>query len=149
MIKVFFGCAMRGGQNIVAPEELARFPDVIEDLGYTLASRHQTQAGIIQKENKLAKKQIHDRDYKWETESDIGIFEISNPSLGVGGEISDMIHMAKPVLCLFRRGLEDTVSAYTQGKMGSQYVKTSFECYAYNSLEDAKEKIRKFIEANS
>ena len=149
MVKVFFGCAMRGGQEIVSREELERFPDVIEELGYELASRHQTQKGIVEKENRLTKTHIHDRDYNWELESDVGVFEISNPSLGVGGEIFDMIHLGKPVLCLFKRGLEDKVSAYVQGKMNSQYVKTPFECYAYTSLEDAKEEIRKFIEANT
>lgn len=145
MVKVFFGCAMRGGQEIVSREELARFPQIIEELGYELASKHQTQKGIIEKEDKLTKTHIHDRDYKWELESDAGVFEISNPSLGVGGEISDMIHQGKPVLCLFKMGLEDKVSAYVQGKMGSQFVKTPFESCSYSDLEDAKSKIQKFL----
>lgn len=149
MTKVFFGCAMRGGHNVVSREDLAKFPDIIEGLGYQLASRHQTQAGIIGQENKLTKTHIHDRDYRWEKESDVGVFEISNPSLGVGGEISDMVHLGKPVLCLFERGLEDSVSAYVQGMMGSQYVPTPFEFYAYQSLQDAREKIKQFVESNS
>ena len=149
MAKIFFGCSMRGGYDAVSREDLARLPDIIEKLGYELASRHQTQKGVIQKEDKLTKTAIHDRDYRWETESDVGVFEISNPSLGVGGEISDMLHLGKPVLCLFRKGLEGQVSAYTQGKKGSQYVTTSFECSPYESLEDARNKIREFVEANS
>lgn len=149
MVKVFFGCAMRGGHNVVSREELVRLLDIIEELGYVLVSRHQTQAGIIEQENRLTKTAIHDRDYNWGTESDVGVFEISNPSLGVGGEISDLIHMGKPVLCLFKRGLEDAVSAYVQGKMGSQYVRTPFECYAYNTLSDARDKIKQFVEVNS
>ncbi len=146
MEKVFFGCAMRGGQEIVSREELERFPEMIEELGYNLASKHQTQKDVIEKENLLTKANIHDRDYMWELESNAGVFEISNPSLGVGGEISDMIHQGKPVLCLFKKGLEDGVSAYTQGKMGSQFVKTPFESYAYTSLEDAKDKIQQFLD---
>ena len=82
-------------------------------------------------------------------EADVGIFEISNPSLGVGGEISDMIHLKRPVLCLFKKGLEKEVSAYTQGKQGSRYVSTHFECYAYESPEDAREKIDRFISTHS
>lgn len=149
MHKIFFGCSIRGGTTVVSREELARLPDIIEELGYTLASRHQTQAGIIERENEHTKTAIHDRDYKWETESDVGVFEISNPSLGVGGEISDMVNMGKPVLCLFRAGLENAVSAYVLGKMGSQYVRTTFECYAYQTLADARDKIKQFVEANS
>jgi hypothetical protein len=146
MVKIFFGCSMRGGYDRVSQEELDKIPDIIEELGYELASRHQTQQGIIEEENKRTPPFIHDRDYGWEVESDVGIFELSNPSLGVGGEISDMINLRKPVLCAFKRGLEKSVSNYIQGKQGSKYVETPFECYAYESLEDLKEKIKEFVE---
>ncbi|MBI2629993.1 hypothetical protein HYW76_02740 [Candidatus Pacearchaeota archaeon] len=149
MAKVFFGCAMRGGQDVVKREELERLQESIEKLGHKLVSRHQIQVGIIEEENKLTKTCIHDRDYKWELESDVGIFEVSNPSLGVGSEISDMIHLGKPILCLFKGELKDKVSAYIQGKMNSQYIPSFFECYAYASLEDAKDKIKKFLEITS
>jgi 2'-deoxynucleoside 5'-phosphate N-hydrolase len=149
MVKIFFGCSMRGGYVAVRIQELESFPKIIEELGYELASRHQTQRGIIEEENKLVKTSIHDRDYEWLTGSDVGVFEISNPSLGVGGEISDMVHLHKPVLCLFKKGLENKVSAYIQGKMGSKYVKTIFEIYTYSDLSDVKGKIRQFVEAIS
>ena len=101
MVKVFFGCSMRGGYGSVSKSDLAKIPDIIEGLGYELASRHQT-GEWKQSEASQTKTGIHDRDYTWEIESDCGVFEISNPSLGVGGEISDMIGLKKPVLCLFR-----------------------------------------------
>ena len=147
MVKIFFGCSMRGGYDAVSREELARFRQIIEKLGYELASQHQTQ-DWEKSEAKLTKTDIHDRDYLWEIESDCGIFEISNASLGVGGEISDMIHLGKPVLCLFKKGLEDKISAYIQGKMGSQYVTTPFESYAYETLDEAKDRIKAFVESN-
>jgi hypothetical protein len=149
MAKIFFGCSMLGGHDRVSRNELARIPDIIEGLGHELASRHQTQPGITKEEDKRGKTEIHDRDYAWEKESDMGIFEISNPSLGVGGEISDMVHMGKPVLCIFKRGLEKTVSNYIQGKQGSRFVKTPFEFHAYETLEGLKEKIREFVVAHS
>lgn len=149
MVKVAFGCSMRGGHEKISWEELSRFPAIIEELGHGLVSKHQTESGIIEKENKLSKTSIHDRDYNWLIEADVGIFEISNPSLGVGAEISDMAHLGKPVLCLFTRGLNNSVSYYLQGKQGSKHVKSFFECYAYKSLEDAKMKIKEFIESIS
>ena len=149
MVKIFFGCSMRGGYSNVSVEELAKIPDIIEELGHELASRHQTKPGIIKEEHKRKPPFIHDRDYGWEMESHIGIFEVSNPSLGAGGEISDMVHMGKPVLCLFKKGLEETVSNYIQGKQGSYFVKTPFECHAYETLGELKEKIREFTEAHS
>ena len=147
MIKIFFGCSMRGGYDSVSKDDLAKMPDMLEDLGYELVSRHQT-GEWEESEAKQTKIEIHDRDYQWEIESDCGIFEISNPSLGVGSEISDMIYLSKPVLCLFKKGLESKVSAYVQGKMGSKYVSSSFECHAYETLDDVKKIISQFVIAN-
>jgi hypothetical protein len=146
---VYFGCSMLGGYTFVTREELAEFPSLISQLGCRLASDHQTQAGVIEHEAKLDSTYIHDRDYLWALESDLGIFEISNPSLGVGGEISDMIYMGKPVLLLFKRGLEEKVSAYMRGKKGSAYVKSPVECQAYEDMEDAGKLIRAFLNSHS
>lgn len=148
---VFFGCSMRGGYTVVSREELAKIPDIIEGLGCNLSSRHQTEKNILSKEDLLEKTQIHDRDYKWLLGADVGIFEISNPSLGVGAEISDMVHAGKPVLCVFKKINEDTeksISAYILGKKGSIYVKTVFEWAAYSSLEELSRIIDLFLDKN-
>jgi len=149
MVKVFFGCSMRGGYDAVSREELAKFPKMIEELDSELISKHQTKEGIIQEENKLTTTDIHDRDYEWLMKSDVGIFEITNGSIGTGGEISDMIGLGKPILCLYKKAFEDKVSAYGRGKQGSKYVKTPFECYAYETPDEAKDKIKAFLESNS
>ena len=146
---VYFGCSMLGGYSFVKREELAEFPGLIKGLGCRLASDHQTQPGVIEREAKLDPTYIHDRDYAWELESDLGIFEISNPSLGVGGEISDMIYMGKPVLLLFKRGLEEKISAYMWGKAGSAYVGSPVECHAYKDHEDVRKIIKAFIDIHS
>jgi len=137
---------MRGGRDNVSREELDKIPDVIEGLGYELASRHQSADGVAEREVKMKPKEIHDRDYAWLLSSNIGIFEISNPSLGVGGEISDCVHLKKPVLCLMKRGLENKVSAYTRGRQGSEYFDTPFECHSYNTKEDLGNIIEAFVE---
>jgi 8-oxo-dGTP pyrophosphatase MutT (NUDIX family) len=145
-VTVYFGCSMLGGYANVKRENLAEFPKMIVELGHRLATDHQTQPGILEKEAQFEHVYIHDRDYRWMMESDIGVFEISNPSLGVGGEISDMIHMGKPVLLLFKKGLEEKVSAYIRGKCGSSFIKSPLECAAYESLKEARELIRRFID---
>lgn len=144
-ITVYFGCSMRGGDALVAREKLAEFPKIIKAIGCRVASDHPTQPGIIERERLLAETDIHDRDYHWLRESDLGIFEISNPSLGVGSEVSDMVHLNKPVLLLYRSDLEDSISAYLRGKTGSQFVETPLECYAYQNFTDAEVRIREFI----
>jgi hypothetical protein len=145
-VTVYFGCSMLGGYANLRREDLAEFPKVILELGHRLATDHQTQPGIIEKEAVLEQAYIHDRDYRWMMESDLGVFEISNPSLGVGGEISDMIHMGKPVLLLFKKGLEKKVSAYILGKCGSRFVTSPVESAVYGDMKEARELIRRFID---
>jgi hypothetical protein len=149
MIEIYFGCSMRGGFNQVSQEDLRKLQMSVKDLGHQLVTEHQTSPTFEADESPHTNTHIHDRDYGFLVRAKLGIFEISNPSLGVGGEISDMIHLGKPVLCLLKKGLESNVSAYTQGKQGSKHVTTPFECYAYESVQDAKDKMRKFIERYS
>jgi hypothetical protein len=146
-VTVYFGCSMLGGYAVVSRKDLAHFPKLITELGYRLASDHQTQPGVLKREAKLDPTFIHDRDYQWLLDSDVGVFEISNASLGVGSEISDMIYAGKPVLMLFKHGLEDKISAYLRGKAGSKYVTSPIECHAYRDLKDAGDKIRAFIDS--
>ena len=146
MTKVFFGCSMRGGYANAGREELLKLRDIIEQLGHELISNHQLREKIIRKEIKLATEEIHDRDFEWLKDADVGIFEISNPSLGVGSEISDMVHLGKPILCLFKKKLGDSVSAYIRGKQGSKFVKTAFEHHGYGTLAEAKDFIKAFAE---
>jgi len=146
-IVVYFGCSMLGGYALVSREDIAGFPKLIQKLGYRLASDHQLQPGVLEREAKLEPAFIHDRDFQWLLDSDVGVFEISNPSLGVGSEISDMIYAEKPILMLFKHGLEEKISSYLRGKAGSKYVTCRVECHPYRDLEDAGAKISEFIEA--
>src|SRR5512136_116311 len=143
-IVVYFGCSMLGGYSLVPKEDIAGFPILIRKLGCRLASDHQTQPGVLEREAKLEPAFIHDRDYQWLLDSDVGVFEISNPSLGVGSEISDMIYARKPILMLFKHGLEERISSYLRGKAGSRYVSCPIECHAYSDLEDAGDRISAF-----
>lgn len=144
---VYFGCSMLGGYHAVSRKELALFPKLIAELGYRLASDHQTQPGVLEREAKLEPAFIHDRDYRWLLESDVGVFEISNPSLGVGSEISDMIYARKPVLMLYKNGLEGRISSYVRGKVRSTYVSCPVECHPYKDLDDAGCRIKAFIDS--
>ena len=149
MTSVFFGCSMRGGYPNASREELQEIVDLIEGLGHAIVSRHQTEGDWSIKEARLSDTEIHDRDYEWLVKCEAGVFEISNPSLGVGAEISDLLRLGKPVLCLYKQVLEGSVSAYVRGKMGSRHVKTPFECRSYGSMAQAAEIIQDFLERHS
>jgi hypothetical protein len=139
--KVFFACSMRGGFPYVSREFLAQIPDALEDIGLELMSRHQTQQGVIQRENQITTIEIHDRDYAWLEGCEFVVAEISNPSDGVGGEIADAIHLGKPVLALYQRP-EDEISAYTRGKLEGYRKGRHTE---YRDLDHLKEIVKEFI----
>jgi hypothetical protein len=59
-----------------------------------------------------------------------------------------MIYARKPVLLLFKQGLEERISSYLRGKAGSKYVSCPIECHAYSDLNDAGNRIKAFIDAS-
>lgn len=144
MKKVFFACSMRGGFGDVTQEDLRKIPDIIESLGYELMSKHQVSATFDQDEAPLTEIEIHDRDYRWVLGCDYMIAEISNPSLGVGGEVSDACHLGKPVLCVYHDSVKDKVSAYIRGKSGSEYT-PQLRSTSYRDMDDLKAKIDSFL----
>jgi len=129
---------MRGGYRRLAQGELRKIPDIIEDLGLVVISRHQTSENFMEIESQLTDKEIHDRDYQWLKEADLVIAEITNPSLGVGAEIADAVNLGIPVLCVYKREYEDVMSAYIRGKTG-------VVCRAYIDHKELREIIREFV----
>ncbi|MCK5476438.1 MAG: NUDIX domain-containing protein, partial [Candidatus Aenigmarchaeota archaeon] len=75
---------------------------------------------------------------------DYMIAEITNPSLGVGGEIADASILGKPVLCLYKKNEEKHISAYIQGKSNSIFTST-VKCESYCDFDELKSKIDEFI----
>ena len=148
MKKVFFGCSMRWWYQNVSIDELAKIPNIIEWLWFQIASRHQTQNDWKEKEWSMENLSIHDRDYQRLQESDFWIFEISNPSLWVWWEISDMLNLWKPVLCLFKSWLEEVVSAYILWKKWSDFIRWKLEFRSYKDLNDTKNIISEFVKEN-
>lgn len=102
-----------------------------------MISRHQTQEDFIENESKRTDQGIHDRDYRWLQEADLVIAEITNPSLGVGAEIADAVHLGIPVLCVYKKEYENQISAYISGKAG-------VVCRAYADYDELKKIIRVF-----
>ena len=129
---------MSGGYGRLAQAELRKIPNLIEALGMVVISKHQTDENFVKNESKLTEKMIHDRDYHWLQEADLVIAEITNPSLGVGAEIADAVHLGIPVLCVYKREYEHQTSSYIRGKAG-------VVCRAYSDYDELKEVIREFV----
>lgn len=145
MTKAYFGCSKQGGHGNVSQKDLREVQKTIQQAGIELVFDH-TSPTFRKDDAHLTAIDVHDRDFSLLRQSELGIFEISNPSLGVGGEISDMLAMGKPVICLFKRGLENSVSAYILGKQGSKFVSVPYECHPYNSPIEASQLVRSFAD---
>ena len=144
MAVVYFGCSMRGGYNNVARVSLEQIPDIIESLWHIIPSKHQIHSDRRDSEDLLSNDFIHDRNYNWIKQADVWVFEISNPSLWVGAEISDMLQKRKHVLCLCKYGLD--VSAYVLWKQWSDYVTWDLDIHTYETLDELKQIISNFLE---
>ncbi|MFZ2071603.1 MAG: nucleoside 2-deoxyribosyltransferase [Halobacteriota archaeon] len=129
---------MRGGFGRLAQEELRKIPDIIEEQGMEVISRHQTSEKFMISESRLTNREIHDRDYGWLKEADLLIAEITNPSLGVGAEIADAVNLGIPVLCVYKEEYESQISAYIRGK-------AEVVCKEYSDQEVLKELIMGFV----
>ncbi len=135
--RVFFSCSMSGGYGRLAQDELRKIPDIIEEFCMVLISKHQTDENFVENESTLTEKRIHDRDYQWLQEADLVIAEITNPSLGVGAEIADAVHLGIPVLCVYKRDYEHQTSSYIRGKAG-------VVCRAYSDYDELRDIIKEF-----
>jgi nucleoside 2-deoxyribosyltransferase len=66
-------------------------------------------------EEDLSDEEIYNRDMKWLKKSDVVVAEVSNPSLGVGYEISKAESENKEILCLYKNKQNKNLSAMISG----------------------------------
>ena len=139
-MKVYFACSMRGGYQNTGLVNLKKLTGVLQKAGFDVLTTHTTEDGSIEKENSLDTAHIYERDYRWIEQCNFMVAEISNPSLGVGAEISDAIVLKKPVIGMFSID-ELKVSAYILGKL-----KKSENCRhsGYDDEDDFIEKVKEF-----
>ena len=113
MLKIYFAGSIRGGrgqidiyQKMIA--HLKRYGQVLTE--------HIGEAKLTEKgERDLDDARIYQRDIDWLKSSDMVVAEVSNPSLGVGFEIAKAIELHKQVLCFYRPGPDQRLSAMIAG----------------------------------
>lgn len=135
-MNIYFCGSIRGGRNL-APVYKGLI-EMLGSYGRVLTEHLGSDEEIEQKDRILKDTEIHDRDMQWITDSDVLVAEVTIPSLGVGYEIGRAVEMHKPVLCLFRKGSEYTLSAMIAG---SDLV----EIKHYRSLEEADQLFKKYF----
>ena len=139
-MKIYFCGSIRGGRQLA--DDYQKIIEMLKLHGQVLTEHLGSNQEIETKDRILTDVQIHDRDMNWVRESDMVVAEVTIPSLGVGYEIGRAIELGKPVLCLFRSGLDFTLSAMISGSEG-------LSSHTYESLDDLPGLIEDFISANA
>ena len=135
-MKIYFAGAIRGGR-----EETDIYNNIItylsskaEVLTEHVGSSKLTTIG----ETNRSDGEIFLRDMEWLQSADLVIAEVTTPSLGVGYELGIAEKLKIPVLCLYRPIKGKRLSAMISGN-------EKFNCQAYQTLDDAKVHINKFL----
>jgi len=122
-MKIYFAGSIRGGR-----EDVLLYLDIINFLKKygTVSTEHIGDLALESiGENKNTDIFIHNRDVKWLLDSDFMVAEVSNPSLGVGYEIGIAIGQKKRILCLYKKGSTNKLSAMIAGSKDIVLIKYS------------------------
>lgn len=112
---IYFAGSIRGGRD-----DSAIYAQLIEKLKKfgRVSTEHIGSPNLTANGEEASPRSIHDRDLEWLQSSDIIVAEVTTPSLGVGYEIARATQWQKRVLCLFRTGTAQTLSAMISGCPG-------------------------------
>jgi len=135
-IKIYFAGAIRGGR-----ENEVIYAQLIDFLGQfgEILTCHIGEKNVNTSERQFSEQEIHARDFKWLSEADVIIAEVSTPSLGVGYEIGRAVEAGKPILCLYSIHADFELSALIEGCRELNVIH-------YDHLTDTYPVIEKFLE---
>lgn len=100
---IYFSGSISGGRNYL--ETYQEIVAYLKSQNHQVLSEHVAQPNILDLESNFPDKYVFQRDIQMLERSDCVIAEVSNPSLGVGYEICHALHINKPVLCLYLKGV--------------------------------------------
>jgi nucleoside 2-deoxyribosyltransferase len=136
-MKIYFAGSIRGGRKNSGI--YAQLIDFLKQFGEVLTC-HVGDSNIRKLEEQFTEKEIHDRDFKWLSEADVVIAEVSTPSLGVGYEIGRAVEAGKPILCLYNNHADFELSALIGGCEKLNII-------TYDHLSETFSEIEKFFKS--
>jgi 2'-deoxynucleoside 5'-phosphate N-hydrolase len=140
MKKIYFAGSIRGGRD--DQELYSRIIGHLMKYGEVL-TEHIGESGISPSgEEHMSDREIYDRDMEWLISSEVIVAEVSTPSLGVGFEIGQALRGGKRILCLYRIGSSNRLSAMIAGC-------PDVTVREYGALEDATQIIHEFFRNHS
>ena len=137
-MKIYFAGSICGGRD-----DLKLYIKIIKHLQTfgTVLTEHIGDEDL-DKNEKLDKSGIYERDMAWLRSADIVVAEVTTPSLGVGFEIAQTIIMRKTLLCLFRPDTGKSLSAMIAGC-------PEVEVKNYKNFRESRGIIKDFIKSKS
>lgn len=124
-LDIYFAGSISGGRAYL--DSYKKIVSHLKKLGNTILSEHVVFDDVMNYEKKFSDREIFERDIKWIKDCELMIAEVSNPSLGVGYEISLALSIKKPVLCLYKRGI-----FLTRMLTGNSYTNLEIIPYEHN-----------------
>lgn len=99
-MKVYFGASMRGKAEF--GENYKLIVEAVEKLGHKLVVNTVDLSTYVEvaKETAEEAEDWYKRMIGWIDESDVAVYEVSYPSLGIGHEVAVCLHRGKPVIAL-------------------------------------------------
>ena len=135
-MKIYFAGAIRGGRDEtdIYNKIITYLSSKAEVFTEHVGNSKLTTIG----ETNQSDGEIFLRDMEWIQSADLVIAEVTTPSLGVGYELGIAEKLKIPVLCLYRPIKGKRLSAMISGN-------EKFNCQTYQTLDDAKVHINKFL----
>jgi nucleoside 2-deoxyribosyltransferase len=123
-LKIYFAASIRGGG--IDYETCRALVRHLKGYGVVFTEHICREAGG--KDDRVSDEKIYERDIRWLRASDAVVAEVSVPSLGVGYEIGKAEEWGIRVLCLYRKGSRNRLSAMIGGNRGisvKEYVEVN------------------------
>ena len=133
-MKIYFAASIRGGG--IDPETCRIFVSHLKGYGTVFTEHICREAGGT--DDRDPDEEIYERDIRWLKSSDVVVADVSVPSIGVGYEVGKAEEWGKRVLCLYRDGSPNRLSAMIGGNSG-------ITVREYGGVEEALALIDEFL----
>ncbi len=140
-MKIYFCGSIAGGR-----QSAAVYPVIVDHLeasGHSVLTKHVARPDVLRWEDVKTPQEVFGRDMAWLRECDAVVAEVTAPSLGVGYEIAEALHLRKPVLCVYREGVNLTKLLTGNTEPGIAVLAYTSEAAMLGSIDAFLERVRR------
>jgi hypothetical protein len=106
-MKIYFSASIKS-MNDHYRDRYRMIVEGLTDLGHKVISKHilEKNADYLKNQTDVESLEMQRKMTKWKKQADLSVFEVSNPSFGIGQEVAMALAASKPVICLYEEGKE-------------------------------------------